>query len=130
MQNDAWTMDTLVHICGIYMLLFGVFHILFWKFFNWKSELKKLSLSNRAIMQILNLRIIYYFFFVAFVCFVFPNELYTTNLGKVFLAGNSIFWIGRAIEQFVFLRVNHLEVHVLTFLFIIGIILFALPLVI
>ena len=79
-------------------------------------------------MQILNLRIIYYFFFVTFICFVFPTELHSTGLGKVFMAGNSIFWIGRTIEQIVFLRVNHIKVHILTCLFVIGILLFALPL--
>lgn len=122
-------MNTIIYICGIYSFLFGVFHILFWKFFNWKTELQKLTLPNRAIMQILNLRLIYFFFFVAFICFSLPTELHTTELGKVFLIGNSIFWLGRTIEQFVFLRINHIKVHILTFLFIIGIALFALPLI-
>ena len=113
-------MNTIIYICGIYSFLFGVFHILFWKFFNWKTELQKLTL---------NLRLIYYFFFVSFICFVFPNELYRTELGKAFLIGNSIFWLGRTIEQFVFLRINHIKLHILTFLFVIGIALFALPLI-
>lgn len=122
-------MNTIIYICGIYSFLFGVFHILFWKFFNWKTALQKLTLPNRAIMQILNLRLIYYFFFVAFICFSFPTELHTTELGKVFLIGNSIFWFGRTIEQFVFLQINPIKVHILTFLFVLGIALFALPLI-
>lgn len=122
-------MNTIIYICGIYSFLFGVFHILFWKFFNWKTELQKLTLPNRAIMQILNLRLIYFFFFVAFICFSFPTALHTTELGKVFLIGNSIFWLGRTIEQFLFLRINNIKVHILTFLFVIGIALFVLPLI-
>eukprot|EP01132_Coremiostelium_polycephalum_P016829 gene16829-20198_t len=44
---------------GAYAFSFAVFHTLFWHLFKWKSELKKLSYANRAIMQILNLRLIY-----------------------------------------------------------------------
>jgi hypothetical protein len=46
----------------------------------------------------------------------------------VFLGGFSLFWLGRFVEQFVFLRkINHWAVHVLTGLFLLGSVLFALP---
>ena len=44
-----------------------------------------------------------------------------------FLAAG-LFWVGRTLEQFVFLPVNHAMVHVLTALFVLGAVLFALPL--
>tara|TARA_R110000868_G_scaffold411745_1_gene708505 strand:- start:184 stop:564 length:381 start_codon:yes stop_codon:yes gene_type:complete len=122
-------MTTVIYICGLYSFLFGVFHILFWLFFNWKTELQVLSVANRAIMQILNLRLIYYFFFVAILCFIYPIELYTSSLGKAFLAGNALFWLGRTVEQFIFLKINHWKVHVLTCLFTVGIVLFTIPLI-
>ena len=122
-------MKTIILICGIYSLAFGIFHIAFWNLFKWNSELKKLNFPNGGIMQILNVQIIYYFLFVAFICFVFPNELVSTKLGNAFLLGCSLFWFIRTIQQFIFLRANTYFLHILTFLFIIGTILFSLPVI-
>ncbi len=119
--------QTMIFLCGFYALGFAVFHTQFWRLFKWKEELSKLSSINRAIMQILNLRLIYFFIFVAVACFVFPDELLTTPFGHFFLIGMSLFCLGRTIEQFIFIRVNHPMAHLLTYLFIIGAILFAIP---
>lgn len=120
-------MDTIILLCGIHSLAFAIFHICFWKLFNWKIELNKLNFANKAIVQILNIRIIFLLFFVAFICFYFPSELLNTLFGQVFLGGISLFWLGRTIEQFIFLRVNNKYVHLLTFLFIVGALLFGIP---
>ncbi len=120
-------MIAIIFICGLYNISFAIFHISFWKIFNWDSELKKLSFANKAVMQLLNVQIIYYFIFVAIICFVFPTELITTKCGNFFLGGASIFWLIRTIQQFIFLRANHYKIHFLTFIFLVGTILFALP---
>lgn len=120
-------MKTIVFICGIYSLAFAVFHIGFWKIFKWNSDLKKLSFANKGIMQILNIQLIYVFLVVAFICFAFPTEILTTTFGKIFLAANSLFWLIRTIQQFIFLRANHYAIHILTVIFIIGTIIFGLP---
>lgn len=118
----------LIYICGIYSFGFAIFHIFFWRIFDWKNSLKKATLADRAIIQIANLRLIYFFLFVGCICFVYPSDLHGTAFGNFFLAGISLFWLGRTIEQFIFLRLNHKMVHVLTIVFIIGSILFGLPL--
>jgi len=123
-------MKTLVLLCGFYSFGFAIFHASFWKIFHWNSDLKKLSFANKAIMQLLNVQIIYYFIFVAFICFVFPAELLTTKLGSLFLGGTSFFWLIRTIQQFVFLRANHFKIHILTIIFFLGTVLFALPILI
>lgn len=120
-------METLVVICGLYNLAFALFHFGFWKMFRWDSQLKKLSFANRGIMQILNIQISYYFIWSAIICFVFPTELLTTTLGNWFLLGNSLFWLLRTLQQFIFLRANHYKIHMLTFIFLIGTILFLVP---
>lgn len=120
-------METLVVICGLYNLAFALFHFGFWKMFRWDSQLKKLSFANRGIMQILNIQISYYFIWSAIICFVFPTELLTTTLGKWFLLGNSLFWLLRTLQQIIFLRANHYKIHLLTFIFLIGTILFLVP---
>ena len=123
-------MNTIILLCGLYNIGFAIFHIGFWKIFHWDSELKKLSFANKGIMQILNVQMIYYWLFVAIACFAFPTELLTTKFGNFFLIGNSIFWLLRTIQQFIFLRANHIAIHILTFIFMIGALLFALPLLI
>ena len=127
MKRTKIGMETMIFICGLYNIAFAIFHISFWKIFQWDNDLKKLSFANKAVMQLLNVQIIYYFIFVAFICFTFPTELLTTKFGNYFLLGNSLFWLVRAIQQFIFLRANHYKIHILTVVFIIGTILFALP---
>lgn len=121
-------MKIVIYSCGLYSLAFACFHIGFWKIFKWKSELKKISFANKAIIQILNVQIIYYLFFVTFLCFAFPEELMNSKLGNILLGATSIFWFIRTIQQFIFLRARHYKIHILTIIFLVGTILFALPL--
>ncbi len=120
-------MKSIIYICGIYNLLFALFHLGFWKIFRWNKDLNKMSFANKGIMQILNIQIVYYFLFVSLICFIYPNELLNTQLGRIFLTGNSLFWLIRTIQQFIFLRAKHYIIHILTIIFIFGTILFALP---
>jgi len=124
------TIKYLVYFCGVHSLFFALFHAYFWKLFDWKNDLKSISIANRAIIQIINLRLIYIFLGIGVVCFVFPRELLSSKLGNVFLLGISLFWLGRTIEQFVFLRIKSRFVNGLTFLFILGTLSFALPVLI
>jgi len=119
----------MIFLCGVYSIGFAIFHTQFWRIFDWKNDLNKLQATNKAIIQIANLRLIYFFLFVAAICFIFPSELLNTTLGHFFLGGMSVFWLGRTIEQFIFLRVDHPMVHFLTYVFMIGALLFAIPLV-
>ncbi|MEP6647420.1 MAG: hypothetical protein ABJC12_10020 [Saprospiraceae bacterium] len=131
MMHDTLSMDQImIFLCGVFSLGFAIFHTQFWRLFNWKEDLEHLTAPNKAIMQISNMRLIYLFVFVALICFIFPKELLSTSLGTFFLAGMSLFWLGRTIEQFVFIRIEHPMVHFLTYLFIIGTLLFAIPILI
>jgi hypothetical protein len=124
MSKEIW-----IYICGVHSLLFAVFHIAFWKLFRWKTELQKISAVNRGILQILNLRLVFVFLLFAFLCFVYPRELYTTGLGRALLAGISLFWLGRLIEQFVFFQLKNVYTHILTAMFFLGFVLFLLPVI-
>ncbi len=95
-------MRTLIYIGGFYCLVFAVFHLAFWKMFEWKRELPKLKPVNRGVMQVLNLRLTYVFLVIAFITFLFADDLLTTNLGKVILGATSLFCLMRAIEQPIF----------------------------
>ncbi len=119
----------LLYICGFYNLSFAVFHIYFWKIFKWKEDLKRNSIANRAIIQILNIRLIYVFLLMAFIYFFVPDQLIATEIGFILLIGFLGFWIGRFIEQFIFLRVKSKMAAILTIIFFIGIIIHLLPVV-
>lgn len=115
-------------LCGLHSAGFAVFHLAFWRLFRWREDLARTSHATRAIVQILNLRLVYVFVAVAAACFLMPQELTGTRLGRWMLAAMSLFWVGRLIEQFVFLRIHHWLVHTLTALFALGAVLFAWPL--
>ncbi|KRD77632.1 hypothetical protein [Lysobacter sp. Root983] len=119
---------TWIWLGGLHSLAFAGFHLAFWKLFRWRDTLKTATVADRAILQILNLRLIYVFLGVAVLCFFYTDELQTSALGHAVLAGMSLFWVGRTIEQFVFLRINRSLVHALTALFVLGAVVFAMPL--
>lgn len=123
MDANAW-----IYLAGLHSLGFALFHMGFWKLFRWRESLRSATVADRAIIQILNLRLIYVALGVAVLCFVFADELHSTALGRAVLLGMSLFWVGRTIEQFVFLRINRPMVHALTALFVLGAVLFAVPL--
>lgn len=122
------TATTWIHLGGLHSLAFALFHMAFWKLFGWPQTLAGTTAANRAIVQILNLRLIYIALGIAVLCFAYTDELRDTALGRAVLLGMSLFWVGRTIEQFVFLRINRLVVHVLTALFVLGAVIFAVPL--
>ena len=114
-------------IGGIYNLAFLVFHVFFWNIFRWKADLKSLTDTNRYIMQILNLRLIYVFLVFAVVSFCFPENLLSTGFGKFFLISISLFWLGRAIEQVVFFGLKNGVSVALVVIFIIGGVIYLIP---
>jgi hypothetical protein len=88
----------------MHSLASAIFHTEFWRIFEWKADLSNLSAANRAIVQVANLQLIYVLLAVAVACLFLPSDLLGTRLGHWFLGGMSVFWIGRVIEQFIFLR--------------------------
>ena len=120
--------ETLLYLCGVHSLGFAAFHLAFWKLFDWPAALRQTNIATRAVAQILNLRLIYVFLGMALLCFWLPAELLGTRLGHAVLAGMSLFWIGRTLEQFVFLRYNTALIHGLTASFVLGAAFWAAPL--
>lgn len=95
-------MKTVIFIGGFFHLAFFIFHLYFWKLFKWKKDLQSLSQINRAVMQILNLRLTWLFLVFAYISFFYADELLTSGLGKTLLIGIGLSWLMRAIEQVIF----------------------------
>jgi len=122
--------ETLLFIGGLYNLAFAVFHIMFWKIFKWKRNLRRLLPMDRAIMQVLNIRLIYIFFVFAYISIFHQEDLISTQLGKVFIIVISLFWFIRAIEQIIFFGLKNLVSVVFTIISIIGAIFYLIPILI
>ena len=110
---------------GLYSLAFAVFHMLFWRVFRWKADLQRLIPVNRAIIQVLNLRLIYVFLVVGLATVLFPVALLSTELGMFILGAESLFWFMRAIEQIIFFGMHSVASIALFWVFLIGSGLFA-----
>ncbi|WP_182334969.1 hypothetical protein [Stenotrophomonas acidaminiphila] len=122
------TAELLVRLGGVHSLGFAAFHLAFWRLFDWKRDLAGNSRANRAIMQILNLRLVYVFLGMGALALAFGRELPATPLGRALLGFMALFWVGRMLEQFVFLRIHDWRVHLLSALFALGAALHAVPL--
>ena len=114
-------------ICGYYCIAFFIFHLSFWKLFRWKADLHRLMPINRAIIQVLNLRLSFVLLFVGIGLLFFQSDFIVSGLGHYFLIAMSIFWIMRAIEQIIFFDRANIISWVLVIIFLIGSGLFIIP---
>ena len=99
--------ENILLIGGIYHIGFVVFHILFWKIFNWDVSLRKLNSIDKSTFQVLNISLTLVFVIFAYISINFSNELVSTNLGKSLLLLISLFWFARAIQQIYFYRLKN-----------------------
>ena len=87
-------------IIGTLLIALALVHIIFPKYFNWKEELKSLSLINRQMMTVHTFFIALTLFLIGLLCLTSSSELVETNLGKKISLGLGIFWIFRLFIQF------------------------------
>lgn len=122
-------MDKIIflYFCGIFNLLLAIFHILFWKIFNWKTTLVKGTKGNKVAIQIMNIQLIYLFIVMSFVYLFYTEELMQSKIGNTVLFGYAGFWIVRFFQQFIFLKQKGKFVIGLTFLFFVGALLHLIP---
>ena len=121
---------TFLLIGGLYNIGFVIFHMLFWKIFQWKEDLRSISYVNRAIMQVLNIRLTYVFVVFAYISIIHLEDLISTQLGNTILVAISLFWFMRAIEQIKFFGIKNKYSAVLFVIFLIGSIIYAIPLIV
>lgn len=99
-------MKSLVILGGVLWTISFVFHIFFWKLFDWKNDLKSLNKVNKGVIQVLNLCLMLVFLIFAYISFFQTDELLNTSLGKTLIAGMALFGIFRVVEQFIFFDVR------------------------
>ncbi len=122
-------MKTVVYIAGAHLIFCGISHLGFSKIFNWKEELPKMSVENRACIQVLNQCLMLFWYLMGALYLLFPNEILTTSLGKALLMGISFFWVIRLfVIQPVYVGFDSKESKIQVVIFIVGLALSLIPL--
>lgn len=87
-------------LIGIILIVLGIVHAIFPKYFDWKNELKSLNLINRQMMIVHTFFIALIVVLMGLLCLTSANELVNTNLGKKISLGFGVFWLARLLIQF------------------------------
>ncbi len=114
---------------GIFNLGFAVFHLFFWRLFDWKRDLASLTAVNRSVMQILNLCLTFLLLVMAYVSLFLRQAMLSTELGKTLLIAFALFWFLRMLEQVFLFEVKNRLSAVFTLIFLLGTILYILPII-
>ncbi len=92
-------MELHLKIIGMLLIALGLVHVIFPKYFNWKAELKSLSLINRQVMMVHTFFIALTVILMGLLCLTSADELVQTSLGKKVSLGFGIFWTCRLLIQ-------------------------------
>ena len=93
-------MDLHLKIIGILLILLALVHIVFPKYFKWKTELSSVSPINREMIYVHAFFIAFVVFLMGLLCLTSATDLTTTTFGKRISLGLGIFWTARLLIQF------------------------------
>jgi len=93
-------MLTHLKIIGLILIFLALVHVIFPKYFNWRLELKSLSLINRQMMTVHTFFIALTVFLMGLLCFTSAKEIIETELGNKIALGLGVFWSIRLFVQF------------------------------
>jgi hypothetical protein len=93
-------MLTHLKIIGLILIFLALVHVIFPKYFNWRLELKSLSLINRQMMTVHTFFIALTIFLMGLLCFTSAKEIIETELGNKIALGLGVFWSIRLFVQF------------------------------
>ena len=112
-------LETGIIIGGILSIGLAIFHLFFHRYFKWVNDLKKISVVNARIFNILHIGIIALFVFYAVISFVFTKELsQCIGLAGVVVGFYTLLWLVRLILQVVYLQPMQKEKPYLHFILI------------
>jgi len=93
-------MEVHLKIIGFSLISLALIHVIFPRYFNWKKELKSLSLVNAQMMMIHTFFLALTVFLMGILCVSSSAELINGLLGKRICLGFAIFWTIRFFVQF------------------------------
>lgn len=93
-------MEIHIEIIGALLVILSFLHVGFPKYFNWKAELKALSLINRQMMSVHTFFIALIVFLIGLLCLTSAEDLMETRLGNTLCIGLALFFTIRLFFQF------------------------------
>ena len=94
---------TLVTTGGVLYLIFGIFHLTFFRIFNQNNpDFNQIMPFLSKIMIMLNVGMVVFFFSMGVVMLRFRREIVGSELGKALLIMSSIFFFVRGNAEFAF----------------------------
>ena len=92
-------MEINLKISGLLLIILALLHIGFPKYFDWKTELKSLTLLTRQVMYVHTFFIALIVLLMGVLCFTSAAELIVSKLGNKILIGFGFFWFCRLLIQ-------------------------------
>lgn len=99
-------MRALIQIGGVLWIVCFLFHVLFWRLFDWRTDLESIKKVNKSIIQVLNLCLMLCFLVFAYISLIHTDELLSSALGRTMIAGMAAFGIFRSLLQFPFFELR------------------------
>lgn len=118
----------LVFAAGVFNGLFAVFHMFFWKLFNWPASLAALDATNRELMPIFNIHTVFVLVFFAYACFAHAKDLAQIRMGRRVSLAIGGFWILRTVNEFLYFDSAQPKSQILAAVFVSGAALSLVPL--
>ena len=87
-------------IVGVLLIALALMHLIFPFYFNWKVELKQLSLINKQMMKVHTFFVAFTVFLMGILCLHSSASLINTQLGRIISLGLGVFWVVRLGIQF------------------------------
>ncbi len=126
-------MILILKIGGIYNILCALLHVMFPKMLGWEKILPSIPDHQRPFVRqplyIMNWCLALFWVILAYIPIFYADQMLTTGLGKSLLAAIVIFWLIRIfVLQPVYIGMKSAESRKMTGFFLVGLILFAVPL--
>ncbi len=87
-------------VIGLLLIVLGIIHVFFPRYFKWSKELLPLSLINRQMMYVHTFFIALVVLLMGVLCWTSSREMIETPLGKRLALGLGFFWAARLLFQF------------------------------
>ncbi len=113
-------MKPMLLLAAVYNLCLAIFHMFFWKLFQWPSSLSPSGRVNSGITQVLNLCGMFIFGALAVVLFMAVYTDMPSPAIKTLLWISAAFWAFRAALQPAFFGLAHRMSKILFIIFIAG----------
>jgi len=93
-------MELNLKIIGVLLICLGLLHVVFPRYFEWKTDLVPLKPINRSMLKVHAFFIAFTVLMMGLLCLTSSQDLLYTVLGKKICLGLGIFWLVRLFFQF------------------------------